>query len=132
MNFGLRRMLYLMAAGAITALPATPAAAQTARPATNEIQTLLVAMEKSGCEFYRNGSWHTATDASAHLVRKLAEVERRHPPKSADEFIEVVATRSSISGEPYRVRCPGVAPIASAVWFRQTLERSRQTAAPTR
>jgi len=125
-------MLNLMAAGAITALPATPAAAQTARPATNEIQTLLVAMEKSGCEFYRNGSWHTATDASAHLVRKLAEVERRHPPKSADEFIEVVATRSSISGEPYRVRCPGVAPIASAVWFRQTLERSRQTAAPTR
>jgi len=132
MNFRLRRMLTLMTAGAITALLAAHAAAQPTRPATDEIQTLLAAIEKSGCEFYRNGSWHTATDARAHLVRKLAEVERRHPPKSADEFIEVVATRSSISGEPYRVRCPGVAPIASAVWFRQTLERSRQTAAPTR
>lgn len=125
-------MLNLMAAGAITALLATPAAAQPARPAREEIQTLLAAMEQSGCEFYRNGSWHTATDARAHLARKLAEAERRHPARSADEFIDVVATGSSISGEPYRVRCPGVAPIASAVWFRQTLERSRQTAVPTR
>jgi len=132
MNFRLRHMLNLMAAGAITALLTAPAAAQTARPVREEIQSLLAAMEQSGCEFYRNGSWHTPTDARAHLARKLAEVEKGQPPKSADEFIEVVATRSSISGEPYRVRCPGVAPIASAVWFRQTLERSRQTAAPTR
>lgn len=125
-------MVNLMAAGAITALLAAPVAAQPTRPAREEIQTLLAAMEQSGCDFYRNGSWHTATDAHAHLARKLAEAERRHPPRSADEFIDVVATRSSISGEPYRVRCPGVAPIASAVWFRQTLERSRQTAAPAR
>jgi hypothetical protein len=131
MNFRLRRVLNLTAAGAITALLAAHAAAQSTRPATDEIQTLLAAMEQSGCEFYRNGSWHNATDARAHLARKLAEVERRHPPRSADEFIDVVATRSSISGEPYRVRCPGVAPIASATWFRQTLERSRQSAVST-
>ena len=82
--------------------------------------------------YYRNGSWHTTADARAHLARKLAEVEKKRALHSADEFIDVVATRSSISGEPYRVRCPGVAPITSATWFRQTLERSRQTAAPTR
>lgn len=132
MNFRLRRILNLMAAGAITALLAAHAAAQPTRAATEEIQALLAAMEQSGCEFYRNGSWHTAVEARAHLARKLADVERRDPPRSADEFIDVVATRSSISGEPYRVRCPGLAPIGSATWFRQALERSRQTAAPTR
>jgi hypothetical protein len=132
MKFWLRHRLNLMAAAAITALLAVPAAAQTPRPATVEIQTLLAAMEQSGCEFYRNGSWYTAVDARAHLARKLAEVERRHPPRSTDEFIDLVATRSSISGEPYRVRCPGAAPLASATWFRQTLERSRQAAPPAR
>jgi hypothetical protein len=128
----LQRMLNFMAAGAFATVLAMHASAQPTRPATEEIQTLLAAMEQSGCEFYRNGNWHTAVEAHVHLVRKLAEVERRHPPRSADEFIEVVATRSSISGEPYRVRCPGVAPIASATWFRQTLERSRQSAVPAR
>jgi len=132
MNFRLRRMLKLVAAGTIAAVLAMHASAQPTRPATEEIQTLLAAMEQSGCEFYRNGNWHTAVEARAHLAGKLAEVERRHPPRSADEFIDVVATRSSISGEPYRVRCPGVAPIASATWFRQTLERSRQSAVSTR
>ncbi len=132
MIFRLQRMLNFMAAGAIAAVLAMHASAQPTRPATEEIQTLLAAMEQSGCDFYRNGSWHTAVEARAHLARKLAEVERRHPPRSADEFIDAVATRSSISSEPYWVRCPGVAPIPSATWFRQTLERSRQTAAPTR
>jgi hypothetical protein len=132
MNFRLRRMLNLMAAGAITALLAARVAAQPTSAAREEIQTLLAAMGQSGCEFYRNGSWHTAMEARAHLARKLAEVEPRRPPRSADEFIDLVATRSSLSGEAYRVRCPGVAPMASATWFRQTLERSRQAAAPTR
>ena len=132
MNFRLRRMLSLMAAGTIAALLAAHAAAQPTRPASEEIQALLEAMEKSGCEFYRNGSWHTSADARAHLARKLAEVEKKHTLHSANDFIDVVATRSSRSGEPYRVRCPGVAPTASATWFRQTLERSRQAAAPSR
>lgn len=132
MIFRLQRMMNFMAAGAFAAVLAIHASAQPTRPATEEIQTLLAAMEQSGCEFFRNGNWHTAVEARAHLVRKLAEVERKHTLHSADDFIDVVATRSSISGEPYRVRCPGVAPIDSAPWFRQTLERSRRTAAPTR
>jgi hypothetical protein len=132
MIFRLQRMLNFVAAGAFAAVLAIHAFAQPTRPAPEEIQSLLAAMEQSGCEFYRNGDWHTAVEARAHLARKLAEVEKRHPPRSADEFIDVVATRSSISGEPYRVRCPGVAPTASATWFRQTLERSRRSAVPAR
>jgi len=64
-------------------------------------------MEKSGCEFYRNGSWHTATDASAHLCASSPRSKGGTPQKSADEFIEVVATRSSISGEPVPRALPG-------------------------
>jgi len=128
MNFRLRRMLTLMTAGAITALLAAHAAPSRPDLPRTKSRPCLPAMEKSGCEFYRNGSWHTATDGRAHLARKLAEVEKRHPPRAPMNSSRWSPRASSISGEPYRVRCPGVAPIASAVWFRQTLERSRQTA----
>jgi hypothetical protein len=132
MTSWLRRVVKITAAGAIAALLAMSAAAQPTRAAADEIQILLAAMEQSGCEFYRNGGWHTAADARAHLTRKLARVEKGQPLRSAGEFIDAVATRSSSSGEPYRVRCPGSAPVASATWFRQALQRSRQATLPTR
>jgi Family of unknown function (DUF5329) len=128
----LRHILINTATGAITALLAAHAAAQPARSAADEIQYLLGAMERSGCEFQRNGSWHSVAEARAHLERKLADVEKKQPMRSAGEFIDAVATRSSVTGEPYRVRCPGAEPVPSAAWFRQTLERYRQTAPPTR
>jgi len=128
----LRHILIVAATAAITALQAFPATAQPSSSAMDEIQYLLAAMERSGCEFQRNGSWHSAAEARAHLGYKLVEVEMKQPIRSASEFIDAVATRSSISGEPYRVRCPGAEPVPSATWFQQTLERYRQTASPSR
>ena len=132
MTHWLQHILISTATGAIAALLAFPAAAQPSRSAADEIQYLLAAMERSGCEFQRNSSWHSAAEARAHLGRKLVEVEKKQPIRNASEFIDAIATRSSISGEPYRVRCPGAEPLPSATWFRQTLEQYRQTAPPTR
>jgi Family of unknown function (DUF5329) len=121
------RLMVGLLAVALGAL-ATPAAAAgngtAASPA--EIEFLLQAIERSGCDFYRNGSWHTASDARAHLARKYDAVQRQHPMRSADAFIEAIATRSSSTGEPYRVRCPGEPIVDSGAWFRQALASRRQ------
>jgi hypothetical protein len=100
--------------------PATVAASTSA---SQDIQYLLDAIERSGCEFYRNGSWYAAAEARSHLAGKYREVNKTRPVRSAQDFIEWVGTSSSMSGEPYRVRCPGSDAITSAEWFRRALER---------
>jgi hypothetical protein len=96
-----------------------------AAPMQQEVEGLLQAVERSGCEFYRNGSWHSGAETRRHLARKYEEVRRTQTLTSAEDFIDGVATRSSASGLPYRVRCPGAAELPSGQWLRDLLERQR-------
>ncbi|MBS1187130.1 MAG: hypothetical protein H6R04_1148 [Burkholderiaceae bacterium] len=93
-----------------------------------EIDALLTYVERSGCEFYRNGEWHTATDASTHLRKKYRYLQQRDLVPDANAFIARAATASSISGKPYQVRCSGAAPVESAPWLKAMLERQRKSA----
>ena len=107
----------------------------TAAPLTSapeDIQYLLDAIERSGCEFYRNGSWYAAADARSHLASKYRQVDKSRPVRSAEDFIDWVGTRSSTSGEPYRVRCPGNDVMTSAEWFRRELARRPPSAGESR
>lgn len=110
-------------------LPALVCAAASAAPLTPaaraEIDALLSRLETSGCEFYRNGSWHAAVAAAEHLRGKLAYVDERKLVASADEFIAVAASRSSVSGTPYLVRCGSQAPEESGTWLRGQLRSVR-------
>ncbi len=92
----------------------------------DEIQFLLQAMEHSGCEFYRNGSWHPGPEARAHLTRKYQAVDAKGLIRTTDDFIRRVAAESSLSGMPYRVRCVPAEPMSSEAWFRQELARFRK------
>jgi hypothetical protein len=107
-----------------------PAVPSTSTP--EDIQYLLDAIERSGCEFYRNGSWYAAPEARSHLASKYRQVDKRQPVRSAEDFIGWVGTRSSMSGEPYRVRCPGSDEMTSAEWFRRALERRPPSAVESR
>ena len=113
-------------------LVGAPATAAPPTSAPEAIQYLLDAIERSGCEFYRNGSWYAAADARSHLARKYREVDKRQPVRSVQDFIDWVGTRSSMSGEPYRVRCPGADAMTSAEWFRRVLERRPPSAVESR
>jgi hypothetical protein len=111
---------------AVAVLPvaraAPPAIAQT------EINSLLRFVQTSGCEFYRNGTWFDASRAEVHLREKyqyLAQADRIH---SAEEFIELAATNSSLSGQPYRVRCGGGEPVTSNQWLYAALAALRNPA----
>jgi hypothetical protein len=83
--------------------------------------------------FIRNGSDHTAAEAAAHLQRKLAAAHGRIT--TAEQFIDVLATRSSWTGIAYRVRFADGREVESAVWLRQLLREIRAgrstTPAPT-
>lgn len=90
--------------------------------AQGEIEGLLSQLAASGCQFKRNGSWHTAEEAQAHLHRKLDYLVDRGAVASTEQFIERAATKSSISGKPYQVQCNNQAPVASSRWLRRELK----------
>ena len=65
----------------------------------NEIAFLLSYIAGSDCIFIRNGDEHQAKDASEHLEMKYNHAKDRI--KSAEDFIDKIATKSSFSGKPY-------------------------------
>lgn len=100
-------------------------AAPPPAPVQAEIDALLAGLRGSGCEFQRNGRWHAADEAVAHLQKKRGYLEGRDAIRSTDDFIGLAASESSMSGRPYRVRCAGAPAIDSRVWLQQRLQALR-------
>ncbi|HXE40692.1 MAG TPA: DUF5329 domain-containing protein [Azonexus sp.] len=108
------------------------AAAPIAPPIRAEIDALLTLLEASACEFNRNGLWYSAREAKAHLVRKLEYLEKKNAVARTEQFIELGASTSSLSGKPYLVKCANADPVASSEWLLTQLKtiRSIQPALP--
>jgi hypothetical protein len=104
------------------------AAAPTPAPVRAEIDALLARLQASGCQFNRNGVWHGGAEASDHLLRKLEYIEAKGTIKSAEQFIDMAASKSSSSGKPYQVRCGGQAPVESKQWLTEQLKFIRDDA----
>ena len=98
-------------------------------PARAEVDALLGRLQASGCEFNRNGSWYAGAEARAHLLKKLDYLEGKDMVKTAEQFIERGASTSSMSGQPYLVRCTGKAPVESAKWLTAELQQLRMARA---
>jgi hypothetical protein len=90
-----------------------------------EVDFLLGYVEGSGCEFYRNGTWHDSKAAQAHLRDKYTYLVARNLINSAEDFIEKAATQSSLSGQPYQVRCQDGATMTTNQWLHTELVRFR-------
>ncbi len=100
-------------------------AASLPPPARGEIEALLSQLAASGCQFKRNGSWHTAAEAQVHLRRKLDYLVDKGAVASAEQFIERAASKSSLSGQVYQVKCGSQAAVASGAWLHAALQRLR-------
>lgn len=85
-------------------------------------------LESSGCEVDRNGTWYPAADARSHLMTKLKYLEDRGAVQTAEQFIERAASKSSVSGRPYLIRCGHVPPVESSVWLTAQLQAMRASA----
>ncbi|HKO87791.1 MAG TPA: DUF5329 domain-containing protein [Burkholderiales bacterium] len=107
----------------ILSMPAHTAA--TSPAVREEIDALLAKLQRSGCQFNRNGSWHDAKDAQLHLQKKLAYLERKNAPISTERFIELAGSGSSVTGHPYLVRCGSASPIESRTWLLNELKAIR-------
>lgn len=111
----------LLALGWLPAL----CAAQLSPVARQEIDGLLRAVGSSGCEFMRGGTAYPAAKAQDHLQQKFEYLDTRAQLQSAEDFITKAATRSSMTGEPYGIRCVGAAMQPSEDWMRARLKALR-------
>ena len=102
-------------------------AASLSPVAKAEVDGLLSRLEASSCTFNRNGTWYPATEAKAHLLRKLKYLEDRGAVQSAEQFIELAASSSSTTGQPYLVKCESGAPVQSGTWLRSQLQLMRSS-----
>ncbi|NHZ42329.1 DUF5329 domain-containing protein [Massilia aquatica] len=118
-----RTLIATLAAALLSAGSAFAAAPDVTR---TEVTRLLDAVEKSQCQFNRNGSWHDAKEARAHLQKKYDYLEKKKLVTSTESFIERGASTSSMSGDPYQIRCPGTPAVTSAAWLKAELARQRK------
>ena len=87
-------------------LAAAPVLAQdSADDATSQIAHLLAFIRASPCTFIRNGDSYDGPAAADHVRDKYEYY--RDDIKSAEDFIDLAASRSALSGRAYQVRCPG-------------------------
>jgi hypothetical protein len=96
--------------------------------AVDEINYLLGFIERSGCKFYRNGSWYDSHRAQSHLRDKYNFLAAREHIKTAEDFIEQAATRSSVSGEEYQIQCEAGPALPSNRWLHTALLGYRASA----
>ena len=90
-----------------------------------EVRSLLARLAESDCRFKRNGSWYTAAEARDHLQQKYDYGVAREAIPSTEAFIERAASRSSVSGRAYWVKCPGRPPVQSRTWLMALLATLR-------
>ena len=106
-------------------------AAQAAPPpvAQAEIKYLLSTVASSECEFFRNGSWYDPKFAADHLSTKFKFLLAKNLVQTAEDFIDKAATRSSMSGQAYAIRCKGTTPVPTSQWLLILLARYRESQA---
>jgi predicted RNA polymerase sigma factor len=109
----------------LLAIVGAAAASTPGSIAEAEIAALLAYVSTSGCDFYRNGTWHDAGAARVHLEKKQNYLVNRSLVASAEDFIDRAATASSLSGETYLVRCAHADPMPSGDWLHAELRRLR-------
>jgi hypothetical protein len=90
----------------------------------DEIDYLISSVGKSGCIFIRNGKRYAGKDAQAHLTSKRRR--NAHLIDSTEDFIEKLASKSSMSGKVYLISCNGEEQQTAGEWFTTVLRKYRE------
>lgn len=101
-------------------------------PAPNgpqEIEYLISSVESmQGVSFVRNGVSYDPKRAANHLRHKLKIAGSN--VKSAEDFIRLCASKSSISGKPYELKFDDGRIVTSESYFTSTLAEYRRSHGP--
>ena len=112
---------------AVSAAPpahATGAASHAAIQLTEKakIEALIASVEaQPKAVFIRNGSEYSSKQAAAHLRMKWGHVRARN--LTARQFIDNIASKSSMTGRKYRIRLPDGHAVDAGVFFHDELAR---------
>ena len=86
-----------------------------------KIQYLIASVEAlEGAKFIRNGREYDTRAASDHLRLKLRVAGDK--VRTAEDFITLCASKSSVTGEPYLMRFADGTTVKSEVFFRNKLK----------
>lgn len=88
-----------------------------------EIDHLLKFIRESGCAFVRNGKAHAPEAAVQHIQEKYSYFKDKID--STEKFIDLCASRSTITGNLYKISCPGAPLTGSGNWLLKELKRFR-------
>ena len=99
-------------------LPVSAASSNT----EEEVQHLFNFIVESDCIFIRNDSEYTASEARNHMQRKYDYAKRWIG--NAEQFINRIASKSSMSGKRYQIRCQNQL-LYCDNWLTHELERYR-------
>ena len=87
-----------------------------------EVQHLFTFIVESDCIFIRNKTEYTASEARDHMQRKYDYARRWIG--NAEQFISRIASKSSMSGNRYQIRCQNQL-LYSDNWLTQELQHYR-------
>jgi hypothetical protein len=124
-----RSLILLVLVGFIIGFTAAESLSENKTEETKKIELLLARLEAmQNVVFIRNGKEYSSNKAADHLHLKWKKAGRR--VKTAEDFIELCGSRSSISGKPYKMRFPDGRIENSAVVLKELLkkiERSKES-----
>ncbi len=89
----------------------------------NEVSHLLDFVKNSGCIINRNGTDYPAEKGLEHINNKYNYF--RDDIKTTEDFIMLAASRSTMSGKHYKVRCPGMKTLTTQDWLLAELKQYR-------
>jgi hypothetical protein len=133
MRFGFLALLLLLLLAGLTLASAGPARGGAAARAAEErgakplseaekIRSLIATVRGlRGATFIRNGAEHDCDSAADHMQRKWKA--GRGEIKTARDFIRLAASKSSRSGEPYRIRFKDGTETTSEAFLTEELDK---------
>ncbi|MDV6234322.1 YfeK family protein [Leptospira ellisii] len=83
----------------------------------NDLNSLMSSLESCQCKFVRNGSEHEPKEAREHMERKLKATDGRIG--NIPDFIEHIASKSSVSGKPYLVKLKDGKTVEAKLWLTE-------------
>lgn len=101
----------------------TPIMAEVPAGQKLEIDYLLGFVQHSSCRINRNGKFYDGSAAVSHIKKKYAYF--KDEIQTTEQFIELSATKSTMSGKYYTVQCEDSKQVRTKEWLLNELANYR-------
>ena len=89
----------------------------------HEVDHLIKFVNNTPCQIDRNWTKHSGPEALAHIQQKYDYF--RDDIKTTEQFIEYSASKSTMTGRDYLLKCKGRSTIKTRDWLLQELQKYR-------